>query len=164
MNYIKVIEGSLLDSDAEYIAHQTNCISNGSAAGIARLIFDAYPHADTYKNRTVAAQPGTIDIMGTGDQRKVLNLNSQYYPGGLNNDKIDDRAARENYFYKCLLKIAKLPECKSVAFPAGIGCAIAQGDWEYYLGTIKNFAKYMYEKHGTITYIYKLPNSPFDCQ
>ena len=165
MEYLKVIEESMLNTDAKYIAHQTNCVSDGSAGGIARIIFDAYPHADTYKGRLVKADPATIDVMGDGKEKRfVINMNSQYYPGTFNNAfSNDSRSKREQYFYKCLLEIAKIPNLESIAFPAGIGCALGGGDWEYYYGTIKNFAKYIFDSQKAVTYIYKLPGSSFEC-
>lgn len=60
---IKEVKCSLLDSDAKYIAHQTNCVSNYSL-GLAKQIFSKFPYADTYSQRIVdQSDPGTINLM-----------------------------------------------------------------------------------------------------
>lgn len=48
---IEIIEGDLLNATEKYICHQTNCLSQGSAAGIARAIFDRFPYADIYHDQ-----------------------------------------------------------------------------------------------------------------
>lgn len=157
---IEIIAGDLLEASEQYIVHQTNCLSDGGAAGVARLIFNKYPYADCYSDRTANSKPGTIDIRGNGlDQRYVINLHGQYYPGGVydDNSELDGNIARQKYFYKGLLQISKLENLKSIAFPAGIGCGIAGGDWEYYKGVLTNFAKFVFEKQQTKVAIYCLP-------
>jgi hypothetical protein len=62
---IEVI-GSLLDAKEKYIVHQTNCMSNGAASGIAWSIFQAFPYADIYKNRIDDDHPGSIIVCGNG--------------------------------------------------------------------------------------------------
>jgi hypothetical protein len=61
---LKRYEGNLLDSDAQYIAHQCNCITT-HAAGLSKVLFEKYPWANTYitKHRSgVHSTLGTIDI------------------------------------------------------------------------------------------------------
>ena len=85
----------------------------------------------------------------------------QYYPGNPKypESKIDGIKAREKYFHKCLMEIAKIDNLESLAFPFGIGCGAAGGNWEYYLGTLKNFTKYVEEKQGAKVYIYRRPGN-----
>lgn len=156
---IEVIVGDLLEAPEQYIVHQTNCLSDGGAAGVARLIFNKYPHSDCYSDRTEPSTPGTIDVRGNGlDQRYVINLHGQFYPGGVQPDStLDGSAARQKYFYQGLLQVAKIENLESIAIPAGIGCGIAGGDWKYYKGVITNFAKFVYEKQQTKVAIYCLP-------
>lgn len=152
---ILVITGDLLNATEKYILHQTNCISQGAAAGIARAIFDKYPYADCYSNRKERSIPGTFDIMGNGlDQRFVINLHSQKYPGGPNIDS-DNQEARQKYFYRGLLRLAKVENLESIAINWKIGCGIAGGNWDYYLGTLTNFAKYIKEKQNAEVVIYR---------
>lgn len=137
MTYRHII-GNLLNSKEKYIVHQTNCVSRGSAAGLAKIIFNTYKYADCYIDRVYNDTPGTIDIRGDGkDNRFIVNLMGQYMPGGLDRGESSD--ARESYFVKGLKKLSLIPNLKSVAFPAGIGCAIAGGNWEKYVQYIEQF-------------------------
>lgn len=154
---IEVVTGDLLNATEKYIVHQTNCLSDGGAAGVARLIFDKYPHSDCYLDRKEPSKPGTIDVRGGSDgKRGVINLHGQFYPGGVQNplSALDGSTARETYFYRGLLRIAKLENLESIAFPWKIGCGIAGGDWEHYLGKLSNFADYV-ERQGVVVRIYQ---------
>lgn len=155
---LKIVRGDLLESDAKYIVHQTNCISDGGAAGLARHLFDKFPYADTYRNREKEDVPGTIVVRGNGeDQRYVINLMGQYFPGSYapNTDK-DNEAKRRYYFFKGLLKISEIEDLKSVAFPTFIGCGIGGGDWRVYLDLLLKFSDYVYEQQKCEVYLYHL--------
>jgi O-acetyl-ADP-ribose deacetylase (regulator of RNase III) len=142
---IEIVHGDLLDSKEKYIAHQCNCLTTNSA-GAALAIFTKYPYSNTYENRVDPDEPGTIQIMGDGqEQRYVINMLAQYYPGKPKypDSILDGIKARQKHFHICLLKIAKIKDLTSIAFPWKIGCNLAGGDWEYYFGTLKNFATYV---------------------
>jgi O-acetyl-ADP-ribose deacetylase (regulator of RNase III) len=150
---LKTITGDLLDATEKYIAHQTNCVSRGMAAGIARDIFDKYPYSNIYANRTKNETPGTIDIRGNGDdQRFVINMNAQHYPGSsrYSESAIDDLEYRRKYFHQCLLKISKIDNLESIAFPFKIGCGIAGGNWDHYLKMLETFAGYLAKKNVSV--------------
>jgi O-acetyl-ADP-ribose deacetylase (regulator of RNase III) len=165
---IVTITGDLLDAKEKYIAHQANCVSH-MAAGIAYSIFNKYPYSDIYairykKDEDIITndEPGNNIIKGNGkDQRFVINMLSQYYPGGpkqlMVNGIDDDEIARQKYFHKCLIKISKIEDLESIAFPAGIGCNLAGGDWEWYYEELKIFADFIYMKQNAKTVIYQLP-------
>jgi O-acetyl-ADP-ribose deacetylase (regulator of RNase III) len=131
---IEIIKGNLLDAPEQYIAHQVNAISITSS-GLANAIFTRFPYADIYTNRTHFDVPGTIIISGNESQneRLIIQMVAQFYPGypmeGASN--LDSYKLRQKYFYKCLSKISKIENLKSVAFPYLIGCGLAGGDWEY---------------------------------
>jgi len=152
---ITIIQGNLLEAKEKFLVHQCNCTSH-FAAGIAASIFEKFPYANVYANRMEEDIPGDIIICGNGkDQRYVVNLMGQFYPGGPHDNIIDNEKARRDYFYKGLLKLAKVNNLESVAFNYRIGCGIAGGDWEWYKGTIENFAKFVYEDQGTLVSIYQ---------
>jgi O-acetyl-ADP-ribose deacetylase (regulator of RNase III) len=154
---IEIITGDLLEATEQYIAHQCNCLTQNSA-GTAKSIFDKFPYANTYANRTEPDKMGSIKILGNGqDQRFVINMFAQYYPGKSKFPKstLDGTAVRLDCFYKCLLRVARLPDLESIAFPWRIGCNLGGGDWAAYLGTITNFAQYVEEKQGTRVVIYR---------
>lgn len=164
---IKSVVGSLLECKDKYIVHQTNCVTTG-AGGLAQYLFEKFPYADVYATRTkkdcninsLRDRPGAIIISGNGqDQRYVVNLMGQLYPGGFWDDMPEDsEKMRHKFFHQGLIKLAKVPNLESVAFPAGIGCGIAGGNWEWYLGMINIFAKYIFDEQGAPTTIYCLPS------
>jgi O-acetyl-ADP-ribose deacetylase (regulator of RNase III) len=168
----ELIEGDLLDSDARYIVHQCNCMSVGSAAGIARVIFERFPWADCYKRRgggrppMYGQMPGDIQICGSGtNQRLVVNLFGQFYPGGPSETplEIDFPEHRKQWFDTALNRLGREVQFPddgdsfSVAFPWQIGCGIAGGDWEgFYLPRIDEFAMAV-GIMGIRTLVYRLP-------
>lgn len=154
---IEVINGDLLDATEQYIGHQTNCLSK-SAAGLAKSLFDKFPYANSYVDREDEDVLGSIKIFGNGeDKRFIINMYAQFYPGHSKYpDSIKDGIkTREKAFHQCLLKIARLPDLKSIALPYLIGCALGGGDWLHYLETLKNFDKYINEKYGAKTVLYR---------
>jgi O-acetyl-ADP-ribose deacetylase (regulator of RNase III) len=156
---IEIITGDLLEAKEKYICHQTNCISTNGASGIAKAIFDKYPYANCYSSRTETSKPGAIDIRGNGqDQIMIINLHAQYYPGKPKypHSTLDGIEIREKYFHKCLLRIAKIENLQSIAFPWRIGCGLAGGIWEHYLGTLTNFAHYVEKSQGAKVVIYRI--------
>lgn len=157
---IEIISGDIFDAKEKYLCHQCNCITN-KAAHLSKDVFAKYPWADIYARRygqNIIDTPGQIMIRGNGiDQRYVINLLGQYYPGKSKypESKLDGIKVREKYFYQCLLRVAKIPDLESVAIPWRIGCGAAGGDWDHYLGTITNFAQYVKETKNTRVVIYR---------
>lgn len=142
---LKTIEDDLFTADAKYLVHQVNCISKRSAH-LAKAVFSRYPYADIYSNRDGPSIPGTIIVCGNGlDQRYVINLLGQYYPGKPKypDSSKDGFEARKRYFYQGLWQISKIPNLESIALPFGIGCGAAGGNWEEYLNIITKFADYL---------------------
>lgn len=153
---IKTITGDLLSATEKYIVHQTNCVSNGGAAGLAYYLFSKFPYANVYNGREEPSSPGTNIISGNGqDQRYIVNLMGQYYPGGIHYADHDNEAARKKYFHHALIRLAKVENLESIAFPFKIGCGIAGGNWDWYLGTICNFANFVKETQNTEVVIYQ---------
>jgi len=133
--YIKIVNGDILDSTETYIAHQCNCVSM-DAKGIAKVIFDKYPYADTYSKRTKHNIPGTIHIC-----KNIINMYAQYYPTVAKYTN-DSSTIRIEWFKQCLNVIAKIPQIqtKTIAMPYNIGCGFGGGDWAVYYAMIKEFA------------------------
>jgi len=143
---IEVIQGDLLKAEEQYICHQCNCVSTGSA-GIALQIFTRFPYSDIYTERLDKGVKHNLDelfVRGDGKkERFVINMMSQYYPGRsmYPDSKKDGIARRESAFGNCLDKIANIPDLESVAFPWKIGCDLGGGNWTKYHRMIKEFAK-----------------------
>lgn len=139
----KIIEGSLLEANESYICHQTNCVTT-KAAGLAAAIFNRFEYANCYSERsekTKPDMPGTINICGNGtNERYVINMMAQYYPGPPMSvpvfKSVDNRF---QWFRECLGKMMKLHG--DMAFPWRIGCGIAEGDWDKYLGVLARFER-----------------------
>ena len=141
--YVKIIDGNLLEAKEKYLAHQCNCATIKSAH-LAKSVFDKYPYANTYKSRTydksTRSIPGTIDVLGNGsDQRFVINMYAQYYPSKAKYAN-DSYALRMGWFKQCLDEIAKIDSIKDLALPFNCGCGSAGGDWNQYYSEICNFA------------------------
>lgn len=146
-----IIEGNLLEFKVECIVHQTNCVSKGSS-GLARQLFKKYPWANVYQQRRNRSTPGTIDFRSNGE-KVIAAFYSQYYPGKSKHPN-DSPQHRLLYFRNCLQALSK-KEYSSVAFPYGIGCGLAGGDWKVYYNEIVAFSKAVIGK--TKVYIVKLP-------
>ena len=127
----KLVEGDLFDTDAQYIAHQCNCVSR-YANGLASEIFTRYTHV--YKERKEPSVPGSILVT----DNFIIHMFAQVFPGPpRENPKYrDDRLWRTGYFAQCLSLIANIGDIRSVAFPYKIGC----GHWEDYHALLKNFS------------------------
>lgn len=139
---IEIIKGDLLTAPEQYIVHQCNCISagKGSGAGLAKAIFEKFPHANIYDNRKTPDVPGTILVKGNGkDQRYVIAIFGQYYPGGPQFKGTDTYSNRLSYFTEALGYISCIPNLESIAFPFYIGCGLAAGKWEDYEDMIRVF-------------------------
>lgn len=149
-----LVEGDLLESDATYIAHQTNCMSKGSR-GVAQAIFKRFPHANSYAERfehqppLLGQMPGDLEFKTDG--RPVINMYAQFHPGKPDEDPrgVDQPFMRAMWFQQCLDKIelAGFPQGTSIAMPFNIGCGIAGGNWDQtYEPMIDSFAKRMRRK------------------
>jgi O-acetyl-ADP-ribose deacetylase (regulator of RNase III) len=130
---------NILHSDYQYIAHQCNCVSKNSA-GLAKSIFEKYPYSNIYQNREKNDSPGNIIISGNGDdQRYIINMLSQFYPG---TPKYETYEQRLGWFKSCILKISEIKNIKEIAFPFNIGCGLAGGKWEDYENLISFLDNY----------------------
>lgn len=145
----KIIEGDILECDAQYIAHQANCVSRLSNH-LAKSIFKKFPYADIYSERAKGNYvhiPGELYIRGNGEgQRYIINITSQVLPGAPRKGNIgrlqisDDSETRLRLFSGCLSQIANIKRLKSIAFPWRIGCGAARGNWTDYQAIINELA------------------------
>lgn len=160
---MKIINGNLLNSDSLFIAHQTNCVGE-SAGGVAHAIFKKWPLSDDYARKT-HGKFGTIKIHKVRPDKYVINMFSQYYPGGQNDYHNDTELKRQFAFRECLKQIVEQVSeiaqdnstaIPTVSFPYLIGCGIAGGKWSHYLQMLENFEeKFKIECNGEAN-LYKL--------
>lgn len=152
------MKGDILEFDADVIVQQCNCITR-RAFGLSKDISEKYnvnPYADRKGRGNIAAEPtkpGTVSLHKTST-RYIACLYAQFAPGGrkryacyekaTDQHNIDDTPAnRERWFAECLEELAQQLFRKgvtSVAFPHGIGCGLANGDWFRYSKMIEDWA------------------------
>lgn len=144
----KVIErtGDLLECTGEghYICHQTNCLRIGRGAGLSVAIFEKFPCADTYKNRTVPSTPGTIDVfLDPSTETHIVNMYGQNHW----EPRAETEETREAWFAECLKALeASIMSGKTwkpihIYFPKLIGCGLAAGNWDHYRKMIFDWAE-----------------------
>lgn len=136
---VSVISGDLLTVDADIICHQCNCVSR-SAAGLAKAIFDKWPHTNIYETRIYASTPGEVFFQRATNDKVIAHMIGQFSPGPPK--KHDSSEGRITAFQKCLDEIARrfLGMHIKIAFPVGIGCGLAGGHWPTYKAMIQNFS------------------------
>jgi len=153
---IQIIEDNIFNSKEKYLAHQCNCVTN-RAAHLAKDVFTKYPYANVYAARITPDTPGTISLKGTGEtQRYVINCFGQYYPGAAKYQN-DTYELRQKWFRMCLFEISKIENLESIAFPFGVGCGAAGGNWRNYFEVLEKFSNYVKERQGAKVFVYKLP-------
>lgn len=139
------IYGDLVkDNWFDVFCHQTNCFGT-MGAGLAKQIAKKYPevaNTDRRLYRMLGADElyGTIRCIKTSDGRTCVNMYAQY---GFGRGTI-----HTNYrqLQKCLDAFAEfcienLEYSKVVAFPYGMGCGLAGGDWSAVEPLILAFAE-----------------------
>lgn len=143
-----IYNSNLLESNAQIIAHQCNCITKTSK-GLSLQISKKFPYADPYSKRNKHSKPGTIKVYGKKSlgQRYVLSMFGQYHPGKVTNSpkktphNFETSKQRKMWFKQCLDAISsKVNGLKSIAFPCRVGCGLA-GDWGDYLSILKKWSK-----------------------
>jgi O-acetyl-ADP-ribose deacetylase (regulator of RNase III) len=166
----QIINGDLLLATEPIIVHQLNCLCV-KGQGLSSTIAKKYPYADVYATRKVKygnicieedeGKIGEIVVSkGILSQPIVIGLYGQYdygKGGGSRRTsyKKDNHILREAWFKTCLLNLAKymkLNEYNSVAFPYGIGCGLAGGNWIVYEKMIQDFT----ESNGFNVSVYKI--------
>lgn len=152
--HVILLSGDLLTSGKQYIAHQTNCVTHGAAGGLARYLFQKYRYADTYQDRQQPDVPGSIHVFSAEKHKQgVINMYAQWYPG-VPDEENDSSRKRQKWFLSCLREISATRGIREVAFPHGIGCGMAGGDWGWYEPTLLRWAAHE-AKHIQV-YIYYL--------
>ena len=150
---ITIVNGDLLDSEAQVIAHQVNC-RGVAKSGIAKQIMKKYlmnktMYAMICKRETPRDLLGTAYCVDNNEGPIVANLFGQDNYG--RTEQHTDYWALNDAMAQ-LRKFMDLKGLTSVAFPYGIGCGLGGGDWNVVCSMIdKHF------KHDDIEcYLYKL--------
>lgn len=127
--------GDLLNFPATYICQQVNCMGV-MGAGLAKQIALRWPivkerYREYCKNIPLERRLGKCQIIPVGDMidmqktQYVVNLFGQYDFG-----REDKLYTRYSALYAALRTLRKrIRPNETVAFPYGIGCGLANGDW-----------------------------------
>jgi O-acetyl-ADP-ribose deacetylase (regulator of RNase III) len=136
---VTIVRGDLLNAKEQYICHQCNCTSK-KAKGLAKTIFNRFPWSKIYhKDRSAWLGDIRVSKSPVANFPSVIHMFAQDRPGG-HKGSANVKLARRMLFKGCLEKIAKIPGVESLAFPKGIGCGLAGGDWDAYLAVLTTFA------------------------
>jgi O-acetyl-ADP-ribose deacetylase (regulator of RNase III) len=162
-NFYEVVEGNLLDAKESCIVHQCNCTTT-RAAGLAAQLHEKFPWCDIYSKRNGydLGHIGEALISGNGkDRRYVASLISQIYAGGPSDktqfyvphlDEViaDNNNTRVMLFQRALEDLAS-NGITTFAFPWGIGCGLAKGNWKTYEKILREWAN----KNKLVVRVYK---------
>ena len=144
----RILKGDLLNCKKDVvIVQQCNCFSK-TAKGLSKAIIQKYPDADFYSKRTSPSRPGSIGVITTKEGASVVGLFAQLKPGrpSFLLKKCDSAEQRQNWFKECLAEIVPSlrkshVKSETIAFPFGIGCGLAGGDWDEYIKMIEEWTK-----------------------
>lgn len=136
---IKTLSGDVLKSKADVICHQTNC-KGVMGAGIARQIKAVYPKVfKEYESYCRKGSPlGQAQLIEVAPSKYICNIFGQ--DGYGTNKQQTDYKAVQSALNKLKSQMQSLG-LTSVAFPHGIGCGLAGGNWNTYSNMIKETLK-----------------------
>ena len=160
------MDGDLLHLEENIpIVQQCNCLCV-RPHGLSSSIANRFPYANLYSTRRAEngrnlavpedrGIPGTVKIMSSPDDKKdkepdVICLLGQWdygkadYFGKMNTVRDpqyrDTMLNREVWFRECLDELGTIDKYDTFAFPFGIGCGLAGGNWSRYEWMIRDFA------------------------
>ena len=144
---IKIIDGDLLDSNADIICHQVNCQGKMNS-GIAKQIRTRYPKVYESYEALCGYAPdkkkllGMCQMLRIDNDKYVANLFGQLFYG-YDGNKYTDLDALKRAMISLRNRISR---DKTIAFPYGLASVRGGADWEEVYKTIENiFAGYNVE-------------------
>lgn len=143
-----VLEGNLLDTPFEIIAHQVNCMGV-MGAGLAKQIKDKYPTVyreykrvlDNITNSKLSTERmlGKAQMIFTSGHT-FFNIFGQYRYG--RDGQYTDYDAFRRAFYDAVDSYRGENEYQiTIAIPYGIGAGLAGGDWDTIVGILTEIEK-----------------------
>lgn len=150
---VKTVVGDVLDANEDIICHQVNC-QNAMGAGVAKALYTKWPDVKKSYHRYCRrfSSPemllGHVQFVDVGGGQSVANIFGQLEYGKSKYKKYTDYVALTNAFNE----IRRDHHDKSLAFPYGFGCGLANGDWSVIENMIQTYFSDM-----DVT-IYKLPD------
>lgn len=151
-----ILEGNLLDTPFEIIAHQVNCMGVMNS-GIAKQIREKYPVVYTEYKRNLQP-PGSSEYMFGKSQiifccgHTIFNIFGQFKYG--TDRQYTDYNAVKSAFEDALDKYrGDNSQQITIAIPYGFGCGLAGGDW----GTMIKLLEQLGKRENVVFVAYKLP-------
>ena len=135
---IRIVVGNIVDSNETYICHQVNC-QNAMGAGVAKALYEKWPLVKSEYHEFCGKHCAPVELLGAhqlvsvGDDKWVINIFGQLEFGRNKNKVYTDYVALEKVF----AAISQLDG--SFAFPFGIGCGLANGDWNIVYSLIEKY-------------------------
>lgn len=146
---IKVVRGNLLEAKEEIIGHQVNCMGV-MAAGLAWQLRNKHPAVyEAYQLKcnhatNKRALLGDLQLVPINNDRTIANLFGQYHFRS-ETQQTDDSALETSL--RKLKRIAALSK-RTIALPFGLGCGLANGDWN----VVKKIIRNIFEDYGVTLY------------
>lgn len=128
---VRTVIGDILDATEDIICQQVNC-QNAMGSGVAKAIYTRWPEVKKsyhrYCRRFQDPQNllGQVQFVNVEPNKQVANIFGQLEFGRNRYKKYTDYAALTNAFNRIRLECSG----KSLAFPYGFGCGLANGDWK----------------------------------
>lgn len=141
MHDYKIINGNLLNTDADYIAHQVNC-QGRMGSGVAKAIRERHMKVyNEYIQELMAYKANDKSILG---HSQLVSIGDEYGYRGVINMFAQDKYGYDGKQYtsleafrSCLQEINKIAKGCSIAFPWKIGCVRGGADWDTVLNMIR---------------------------
>ena len=143
---IKIIDGDLLESKADIIAHQVNC-SNAMNSGVAKQIRERYPEVFIEYQRFCKpyikckdSLLGECQVIETYDGRYIANLFGQLGYGYDGKQYTDLQALKRSMIKlrnRCNLSLENI----TIAMPYKLGACRGGANWEYVYAIIEEVFK-----------------------
>ena len=160
---MRIIRGDLLESGADFILQQSNCVTVRSK-GLAAAIENRFPFCRPYKDhQQQPSVPGNWE--GFHNQQPgeptIVCLFAQFYPGppgvydgayAHKSPKPDTAEQRLEWFEEALNKFLDRKPKGRLALPFQIGCGLAGGDWDQYRALIERLER----KYGVEFEVYQI--------
>ena len=124
---MKIINGNLLNSKADIIAHQVNC-QGKMGSGVAKAIREKYPEVYDEYCKFRIKRLGKVQVVQCKDGTLVANLYGQDKYGYDGKQYTDTMA-----LFQCFVKLREFAQISgkcSIAMPYKIGCGYGGADWD----------------------------------
>ena len=132
---IKNIKCDILQSNADIICHQVNC-QGVMGAGLAKQIKNKYPIVfkhyknlvDDFDGKRSLMMGFILPVYASIPKPIIINCFAQYSFG--TDRRQTDYAALKNCLISIIEYAKSFEKTPMIAFPYGMGCGLAGGDWK----------------------------------